>query len=188
MENLQEPGAARSATAELAEPQAAAAAGELARQPAPATFWKVLGGGLMVLFVVYALFTFARLEIFKMLLTSFFPLAIMILAVLGTIVFGLATPTEAAAVGSFGGFVLAAFYLAHNKSQEKRRSFRATWIRVVAPASTFASTRPIALITLCGIASIASIAVTRIVGWTSVQAHTPQKQSKIRDVDRLPRL
>ena len=127
-EALQEPEAAPSATAELAEPQAAAAAGESARQPAPATFWKVLGGGLAVLFVVYALFTFARLEIFKMLLTSFFPLAIMILAVLGTIVFGLATPTEAAAVGSFGGFVLAAFYLAHNKSQDKRRSLRSTWI------------------------------------------------------------
>ena len=45
-----------------------------------------------------------------MLLASFFPLAVLILAVLGTIVFGLATPTEAAAVGSFGGFVLAAVY------------------------------------------------------------------------------
>ncbi len=46
----------------------------------------------------------------EMLLGSFFPLAIMILAVLGSIVFGLATPTEAAAVGSLGGFVLAAAY------------------------------------------------------------------------------
>jgi TRAP-type mannitol/chloroaromatic compound transport system permease large subunit len=45
-----------------------------------------------------------------MLLTSFFPLAILILAVLGSIVFGLATPTEAAAVGAFGGFVLATAY------------------------------------------------------------------------------
>ena len=35
-----------------------------------------------------------------MLLGSFFPLAVMIMAVLGTIVFGLATPTEAAAMGS----------------------------------------------------------------------------------------
>ena len=34
----------------------------------------------------------------------------MILAVLGSIVFGLATPTEAAAVGAFGGFVLAGAY------------------------------------------------------------------------------
>ena len=45
-----------------------------------------------------------------MLLASFFPLAVLILAVLGSIVFGLATPTEAAAVGAFGGFVLAAAY------------------------------------------------------------------------------
>jgi TRAP-type mannitol/chloroaromatic compound transport system permease large subunit len=34
----------------------------------------------------------------------------MILAVLGSIVFGLATPTEAAAIGSAGGFILAAAY------------------------------------------------------------------------------
>jgi TRAP-type mannitol/chloroaromatic compound transport system permease large subunit len=34
----------------------------------------------------------------------------MILAVLGSIVFGLSTPSEAAAVGAFGGFVLAAAY------------------------------------------------------------------------------
>ena len=33
--------------------------------------------------------------------------ALLILAVLGSIVFGLATPTEAAAIGSFGGFALA---------------------------------------------------------------------------------
>lgn len=51
-----------------------------------------------------------KLVVFKMLLTSFFPLAILILAVLGTIIFGLATPTEAAAVGSLGGLMLAAGY------------------------------------------------------------------------------
>jgi TRAP-type mannitol/chloroaromatic compound transport system permease large subunit len=45
-----------------------------------------------------------------MLLASFFPLAMMILAVLGSIVFGLATPTEAAAVGALGGCLLAAAY------------------------------------------------------------------------------
>ena len=45
-----------------------------------------------------------------MLLASFFPLALLILAVLGSIVFGLATPTEAAAVGAFGGVFLAAVY------------------------------------------------------------------------------
>jgi len=131
-EDLQELGAAEPEVAdaepEVAAPAQAAAAGQIERQPAPAAFWKVLAAGLAVLLVVYALFTFARLEIFKMLLTSFFPLAIMILAVLGTIVFGLATPTEAAAIGSFGGFVLAALYLSLNKPREKRRSLRATWI------------------------------------------------------------
>jgi tripartite ATP-independent transporter DctM subunit len=50
------------------------------------------------------------LEVVKMLLTSFFPLAALILAVLGSIVFGLATPTEAAAIGSLGGLLLAIAY------------------------------------------------------------------------------
>ena len=47
---------------------------------------------------------------FRMLLTSFFPLALLILAVLGSIIFGVATPTEAAAVGSLGGMLLAVAY------------------------------------------------------------------------------
>ena len=51
-----------------------------------------------------------------MLLGSFFPLAMLILAVLGTIVFGLATPTEAAAMGSLGGLLLAAAYRRLNVS------------------------------------------------------------------------
>jgi tripartite ATP-independent transporter DctM subunit len=46
------------------------------------------------------------------LLTSFFPLAVLILSVLGAIVFGLATPTEAASVGALGSLVLAAAYRA----------------------------------------------------------------------------
>jgi tripartite ATP-independent transporter DctM subunit len=47
-----------------------------------------------------------------LLLTSFFPLAVLILAVLGAIMFGLATPSEAAAVGALGAIVLAACYRA----------------------------------------------------------------------------
>ncbi|UCG99313.1 MAG: TRAP transporter large permease subunit [Burkholderiales bacterium] len=47
-----------------------------------------------------------------LLLKAFFPLAILILSVLGAILFGLATPTEAAAVGAFGGMALAAAYRA----------------------------------------------------------------------------
>jgi tripartite ATP-independent transporter DctM subunit len=51
-------------------------------------------------------------QMFAMLLKSFFPLAFLILAVLGAIMFGFATPTEAAAVGAFGAVVLAAGYRA----------------------------------------------------------------------------
>jgi len=79
-------------------------------KPAPMGYWIGLGVGALALAVFYALMSYARLEVFKMLLSSFFPLLILILAVLGSIVFGLATPTEAAAVGAFGGFVLAAAY------------------------------------------------------------------------------
>ena len=45
-----------------------------------------------------------------MLLTSFLPLAALIACVLGAILAGLATPTEAAAVGAFGSLALAAIY------------------------------------------------------------------------------
>jgi len=51
-------------------------------------------------------------ELFRRLLTSFFPLAVLIMAVLGAIVFGLATPSEAAAVGALGALILAAAYRA----------------------------------------------------------------------------
>jgi TRAP-type mannitol/chloroaromatic compound transport system permease large subunit len=88
-----------------------AKAAKPARTPAPLAYWITLGisvAGLVVFYVV--IFTFERLEIFKMLLGSFFPLALIILGVLGSIVVGAATPTEAAAMGSFGGFVLAAAY------------------------------------------------------------------------------
>ena len=50
------------------------------------------------------------LRLTMMLLTSFFPLAFLILAVLGSILFGLATPTEAASVGALGGLALATAY------------------------------------------------------------------------------
>jgi tripartite ATP-independent transporter DctM subunit len=44
------------------------------------------------------------------LLTSFFPLALLILSVLGAIMMGIATPSEAAAIGALGSLVLAAAY------------------------------------------------------------------------------
>ena len=50
------------------------------------------------------------LKLAWMLLTSFFPLAFLIMAVLGSILFGLATPTEAASIGALGGMILAIAY------------------------------------------------------------------------------
>jgi tripartite ATP-independent transporter DctM subunit len=51
-------------------------------------------------------------QVAYLLLTSFFPLAFLIMAVLGTILFGLATPSEAASIGALGGLFLAACYRA----------------------------------------------------------------------------
>ncbi|MBI4290452.1 MAG: TRAP transporter large permease subunit, partial [Betaproteobacteria bacterium] len=112
--------AGTSPAAEAATPVAAQEAAETApaakaataapRLPAPNWFWILFAIGMAVIAVIYWLWNWERLEVFKMLLTSFFPLALLILAVLGSIVFGLATPTEAAAVGAFGGFILAAAY------------------------------------------------------------------------------
>ncbi len=99
-----------SATAPVAAVSVAAETEVQERQDAPRAFWITMAVVGVALFIFYAYFSFVRLEIFKMLLGSFFPLAIMILAVLGTIVFGLATPTEAAAIGSLGGLLLAAAY------------------------------------------------------------------------------
>lgn len=51
-------------------------------------------------------------QLILLLITSFLPLAFLILAVLGSILFGLATPTEAAAIGALGGILLAVAYRA----------------------------------------------------------------------------
>jgi tripartite ATP-independent transporter DctM subunit len=53
-------------------------------------------------------------EVAWSLLTSFFPLALLIVSVLGAILFGLATPSEAAGVGALGAIVLAAGYRSLN--------------------------------------------------------------------------
>ncbi len=50
------------------------------------------------------------LQIVGMLMTSFVPLAVLIAAVLGAILFGLATPHEAAAMGAMGALLLALAY------------------------------------------------------------------------------
>ena len=51
-----------------------------------------------------------RKEIYWQVLVSFVPLTVLIMLVLGSILGGLATPAEAAAMGAFGGVLLAAGY------------------------------------------------------------------------------
>jgi len=112
--------AAAAAPAAAAVPTAAVApAAALERLPAPTWFWVTLALCAAGLVGLYLLWNWERLEIFKMLLASFFPLALLILAVLGSIVFGLATPTEAAAVGALGGALLAAVYRFINHWRER---------------------------------------------------------------------
>jgi len=57
------------------------------------------------------------------LLTSFVPLALLILTVLGSILLGLATPAEAAAIGAFGGLFLAFCYRSLNWKTLKQSIF-----------------------------------------------------------------
>lgn len=90
--------------------ETASAQPEATRVSAPTAYWIAFAICAAALVLFYATFSFARLEIFKMLLSSFFPLALLIIAVLGSIVFGLATPSEAAAAGALGGLLLAAAY------------------------------------------------------------------------------
>lgn len=52
----------------------------------------------------------SRASIYWQLVTSFVPLTVLIMLVLGSILGGLATPAEAAAMGAMGGLVLAALY------------------------------------------------------------------------------
>lgn len=122
-ESTAEPAAVEPAA--VAEPAAAAAmpAAEAESTPAPTNFWISLAVVAAILMFYYSKLSFERLEVFKMLLSSFFPLAFLILAVLGSIVFGFATPSEAAAVGAFGGLMLAAAYRQLNFSVLRESSF-----------------------------------------------------------------
>ncbi|WP_395019752.1 TRAP transporter large permease subunit [Dongia sp.] len=109
---LSEPPAAPASPAPAGEAPAVAAA---EATPAPAAFWWVLGVGVLGLVVFYAILNFQRYQVYRMLLQSFVPLSVLILAVLGSIVFGFATPTEAAAIGGLGGVLLAALYRQLNR-------------------------------------------------------------------------
>ena len=83
-------------------------------------------------------------EMVLMLMKSFVPLALLILSVLGAIMFGLATPTEAAAVGALGAMLIAAGYrtltwtaLRESVFLTARTSAMVCWLFV--GSSTFAS-------------------------------------------------
>ena len=99
------------------------------RVSVPTWYWIVFGIGMAGMALTYSLLNWERLEIFKMLLTSFFPLAVLIISVLGSIVFGLATPTEAAAVGAFGGCILAGAYRYVNARKTKPASAVTTTLK-----------------------------------------------------------
>jgi tripartite ATP-independent transporter DctM subunit len=62
-------------------------------------------------------------EVVRALLTSFLPLALLIMSVLGAILFGLATPSEAAAAGALASMVLAGAYGALNFRMLKESVF-----------------------------------------------------------------
>ena len=62
-------------------------------------------------------------QIVVALATSFFPLAVLIVGVLGAIVFGLATPSEAAAVGAAGAIILAVLYRSFSIDKLKESVF-----------------------------------------------------------------
>ena len=122
---VSEPGRAESSAATPASAE---------RRAASPGFWIGTAVGVLALVAFYAILSFQRLEVFKMLLSSFFPLMVLILAVLGSIVFGLATPTEAAAVGAFGGYLLAAIYSLVGKRTGKVTSKLLLWLLLWAPA------------------------------------------------------
>ena len=124
-EGVKEPPAAKAAAVSAKPAAIAASPAPVAaeRLPVPTWYWVLFGASVASAIGFYSIFTFVRLEVFKMLLGSFFPLALMILAVLGSIVFGFATPTEAAAIGSAGGFILAAAYKQLNFAVVKESVF-----------------------------------------------------------------
>jgi tripartite ATP-independent transporter DctM subunit len=62
-------------------------------------------------------------QVVVMLFQAFVPLAILILSVLGAILFGLATPSEAAAIGALGAMVLAIAYRAFTWGRLKEAVF-----------------------------------------------------------------
>jgi TRAP-type mannitol/chloroaromatic compound transport system permease large subunit len=184
------PGASTEASqvpeAGVAEPSVAAApAASAPAATAPGGLpWGWIGAGV-ALAAFYALLSFQRLEIFKLLLTSFFPLLVLILSVLGSIVFGLATPTEAAAVGAFGGYLLAAVYsvLAKRAPGERRPVFLVwllLWLPLLACVAWFIAFREglTAQPVSAGLGAIASLGVLL---WALLAYRQARLQSEVKE-------
>jgi TRAP-type mannitol/chloroaromatic compound transport system permease large subunit len=72
-----------------------------------AGFFAILALMSMVMLRMYLRMTAERYEVIRLLSTSIVPLATLVFCVLGSILFGLATASEAAAVGALGAFLLA---------------------------------------------------------------------------------
>ncbi|MCY0096156.1 TRAP transporter large permease [Hoeflea ulvae] len=89
--------------------------------------------------------------------TSFFPLAFLILSVLGSILFGLATPTEAASIGALGGILLAVAYRAM------------TWQRL--RESTYLTVRTTAMVCWLFVGSYTFSSVFSYLGGEQLIAH-----------------
>ena len=84
-------------------------------------------------------------ESVMLMLKAFVPLAALIMAVLGSILFGLATPSEAAAMGALGGLILAVVY----------RAF--TWNRLRESVYLTARTSAMVCFLFVGAATFASV-------------------------------
>lgn len=112
-----------------------------------------LGTTWVAIFVVFgignAYYAWRFPGIYLTLLSSFLPLGALIAAALGSIVFGIATPSEAAAMGSFGALVLALIYGADYNAKWKSwlvagygiaMGFLVVGLFLVIPFRTFAIT------------------------------------------------
>lgn len=137
---------------------------------AAALFPGLLLAGLYIVYVIFRVWLNPALapkptmddppppsEIYKDLLVSFVPLTVLIALVLGSILGGLATPAEAAAMGALGGIVLAILY----------RSM--TWVKL--KESVFLTAKSTAMVCWLFVGSWTFASVFSYLGGHDVIAH-----------------
>lgn len=103
---------------------------------AAAVFPGLMLAGLYIVYVIIRVFinpsiaprpavdhSISRKQVYLQLITSFVPLTALIMLVLGSILGGLATPAEAAAMGALGGLILALLYRSLNWTKVKESVF-----------------------------------------------------------------